>query len=200
MSTTPRNVEDGWRSHFGSSTRSFLTLSLIALFAFASCRGGVSGAQATATPCKGVPPRQSAFEVVAWQADSQGNAVPRRIGLTGDHLIGAKALDDAPSGSYVLRIMFDETGTQVLQQWSTWAVGQGPSSPLGHLTAFINLTDADVRDWHDANVRAAALTPFTAQGGKLVFDAPVLTPISSGRFDIPNPSSFLVCTLASGRG
>jgi hypothetical protein len=86
-------------------------------------------------------------------------------------------------GTWAVSVTLNARGRQTVAELTTAAADACPAGdcPEGHLTLWAGLTQDDVDHW---NERAAALSRPVAEGGKLLADPSVVSPITRGTFFI----------------
>jgi preprotein translocase subunit SecD len=88
-------------------------------------------------------------------------------------------MDPSGGGDWVLEFAFDSAGADVFAALTTDAFGACPDvCPERHVTSWLGLTQDDVDHWND---RANAEYRPVSQGGKLLTDPVVVTPITGGQ-------------------
>jgi hypothetical protein len=111
---------------------------------------------------------------------------PRLTALNHGMVASARAVPDpnGPPGSWVVDASWNANGTALFAGLTAAASGSCPGQqdcPERHLSTWAGLTQDDVDHWND---RAGTVCRPVSDGGDLVNDPEVLSPITAGKFQI----------------
>ena len=123
---------------------------------------------------------------------------PQLTGLTGDDIASASASIDPTGTSWVVNVTFTSAGATKFDNLTREAVaacpGAGQDCPQRHLTIWLDLTQSDIDQWHDANFVGQISGPYDAQClatqtkdkvcGKFLTDPTTVEEISGGNAQI----------------
>ncbi len=105
---------------------------------------------------------------------------PQITNLRSDMLTTANASLDQNGTSWVVNFTYNSTGANIFGQLTTDAYNACPQSdcPERHITEWLDLTQADIDNW---NQRASDVLKPYDQGGNLLTDPTIQTPITGGQ-------------------
>jgi len=159
-------------------------------------------------PAPGPRPTPGRLVMTTWVADASVTGGPypgfrpQLTGITPDMVQSAVAeQDSAAGGQWVVTLTFNAAGKRILSQLSTAAVSACGSAganecPGGHITMWLDLTQADVDGW---DAQAGTLYQQVGHDGKLLMDPYVQSPITGGSLIIAGEFSRQQATTLAAR-
>jgi hypothetical protein len=164
-----------------TGTAAIVVLAVMMLVGLGLLPGQVGRPAPATTP----QPRPVALVITKWVRDPSVVNGPwpgyrPQIAYRGTLASVNAARDPNGGGDWVLDFTFDAQGAQAFASLTTEAVAACPDTgcPEGHLTNWLGLTEDDIDHW---NERANTLYWPASEGGKLLADPIVQTPITGGQ-------------------
>ena len=174
-----------WRRAASLTVVGAVVLILITVLAAVGFRT-LSSAPGRTTPAGAPPAPPAAFVITAWVRDpSVVNGPwpgyrPQMTLMYRGTLVSVRAARDPSGGNdWVVQFTLDSEGAQVLGSLTRDAVAAcAGDCPERHVASWLDLTQDDVDHW---NERAEAVYRPVSQGGKLISDPHVVSPITAGQ-------------------